>query len=145
MKMFLYFWINWNKLQKRLSQNTSITSQCDALTLKLVINNVTGSDRKSSRNEENDLKAPNISKHRWNVSKIVLKIQDLLATLEDNAITLGECTSEVLETSYDDCLCECCRLHIQMHEMKHNQDEDTNIKIILAELKAKHYKLVTQK
>jgi len=62
-----------------------------------------------------------------NISTVISKLQDLLATLEDNAIDLNKHTSDAIESLRDDNLCEDYRLHLKMFEMKCNEGQDINV------------------
>ena len=104
-------------LQKKLSRNTSVHSRNGSTALKFIVGRVTESDRESVRLAENDLKALHISKDLHNVSTTISKIQDLLATLEANAIDTNKHISDVFDALSDDHLCEDFCLHLKIYKI----------------------------
>ena len=82
-----------------------------------------------------------VSKDLCNISTKILKIEDLLATLEANAVNLNKHISNVFDALSDNNLCEDFRLYLKIHEIIYNKGNELEMEKMLTDLETKYLKL----
>jgi len=91
------------------------------------------------------LKKLNLKDYEYNVKKIVSKIKDLIATLDDNAVHLRSDISEILDSVYNDDLCEDYMLHIKMYKIDYHKGRKIDVVSMLIDIEKKYSNLFRKK